>query len=194
LNASVLSYTAANSYKWPRTGMCTRGGGTDFANCQSGISYIRSEVKPAMIIDGTSSTYLVGEKYLSVDQYESSATAFGFGFGYDDNQGIYVGYDWDMYRVAFEPSKIPGTTTPSPFPESGGTLVPGQDAPDAYLPRQDTPGAGNIGYAAFGSAHVGGINMSFCDGSVRTISYDTDGRVHRNMANRMDGELITERQ
>lgn len=185
LNASALSYAAAKTYTWPRTSMCTRGGGPDFANCQSGISYIRSQVKLSMITDGTSSTYLVGEKYLSTDQYESSALAFSFQFGYDDNQGIYVGYDWDMNRVAFEPA---GTD----FPQSGGTLVP--SSAESYLPRQDTPGAGNIGYAAFGSAHTGGLNMSLCDGSVRTVSYDIDGTVHRNMANRMDGQVNTDRQ
>jgi prepilin-type N-terminal cleavage/methylation domain-containing protein/prepilin-type processing-associated H-X9-DG protein len=194
LGASVLSYATAKTYKWPRTGMCTRGGGADFANCQNGISYIRSEVKLSMIPDGTSSTYLVGEKYLATDQYESSANSFAAQFGLDDNQGIYVGYDWDMYRVAFEPRNHPVTGTPGQFPESGGTLVPGQNSAESYLPQQDRPGTQTVGYAAFGSAHVGGLNMSFCDGSVRTISYDTDGWVHRNMANRMDAELISERQ
>jgi len=194
MNVSVPTYAAAKTFTWPRLNACIRGIGPDFAKCQSGISYLRSEVKVAMITDGTANTYLVGEKFLSTDQYDSSASTFAAGFGLDDNQGIYVGYDWDMVRTAFESRYKPDGVTLSDFPESGGTYNPGQNSGDSYLPRQDTPGANVIGYVAFGSAHTGGLNMSFCDGSVRTISYDIDGRVHRNLANRMDGEVITDRQ
>ena len=189
--ALAKNYAALATIKWPLTNICGRSlQGTsvfteNFRHCQSGISYLRSEVKNSMIVDGTSSTYLVGEKYISTDNYEPSDVTFSSGFGLDDNQGIYAGYDWDMTRVAYESS---GTE----FPPSGGTLVP--SAPDAYLPRQDTPGTGNTAYAAFGSSHTGGLNMSFCDGSVRTVSYDIDGKVHRNQANRFDGEVVVDNQ
>lgn len=49
------------------------------------------------------------------------------------------------------------------------------------------------GYAArgsFGSAHVGGLNMAFCDGSVHLVSYDVEYKVHRNLGHRSDGTPV----
>ena len=55
-------------------------------------------------------------------------------------------------------------------------------------PAQDTPG---LGYRLnFGSAHVVGLNMVFCDGSVHTINYDIDPQTHAYLGNRKDGQAI----
>jgi len=42
----------------------------------------------------------------------------------------------------------------------------------------------------FGSAHHSACHFLFCDGSVRTISYDIDATIHRRLANRHDGERV----
>ncbi len=175
---------ADNAPQWSMTDKCTKGGplGPEFAKCQSGVSYYRSEVKIANILDGTSNTYMVGEKYVKPEAYDGVANStVDPSFDWGENQCMYVGYEWDNFRVAFEPQFFPGTTTPTPFPLSSVTNS------DFYQPRQDTPGYPT--YGAFGSAHSAGLNMAMCDGSVHTISYDIDPWAHRNLANRMDGEV-----
>ncbi len=57
-------------------------------------------------------------------------------------------------------------------------------------PLQDASGVDN--YYAFGSVHSGTFNMSFCDGSVRAISYSIDPELHRRLGNRADGLPIDE--
>ena len=44
----------------------------------------------------------------------------------------------------------------------------------------------------FGSAHPGGFNAVFCDGSVHGMSYSIDPLVHQYLGNRKDGQVIDE--
>jgi prepilin-type processing-associated H-X9-DG protein len=133
---------------------------------QTGVSYYRSEVRPAQILDGLSKTYFCGEKFLSPAFYEDvniseSPTMMG------DDQSAWVGFDWDNHRVAWNPK--------ASWPQ------------ETYQPRQDGPSETLAGCFAFGSVHPSSLNMAFCDGSVQTISYDIDMDVHRQQANRLDG-------
>ena len=41
-----------------------------------------------------------------------------------------------------------------------------------------------------GSAHSGAVNASFCDGSVRGLSYEIDQTVYNNLGGRNDGQVI----
>jgi prepilin-type N-terminal cleavage/methylation domain-containing protein len=60
----------------------------------TGICYLRSEVKIADITDGTSKTYMLGEKYLTPDCY------FNGGDG-ADNESMYNGFDNDTHRTTY---------------------------------------------------------------------------------------------
>lgn len=156
---------------WTPTNQC-KPVDDGFENCQTGVMYYRSEIGTQQITDGTSKTYLVGEKYLRPEAYEGSTTTNpADGYTQGDNQSMYCGYDWDNHRVAWQPNAL---------------LSPAE----VYQPRQDTPRYDS--YAAFGSAHSGGFQMAFCDGSVQFISYDIDANSHRWLANRMDGNVQTQ--
>lgn len=135
---------------------------------QSGVMFYRSQLKLSRISDGTSSTYLVGEKYLDPDAYDPTGQNDST-LSYGENQGAYAGYEWDNHRVAWQP-------------DSTGSA-------EEYQPRQDTPGYDPFRSPAFGSAHSGGYNSAFCDGSVQLVAYDIDPLVHRWQANRQDGEV-----
>ncbi|NLF07477.1 MAG: DUF1559 domain-containing protein [Pirellulaceae bacterium] len=55
---------------------------------------------------------------------------------------------------------------------------------------QDTPGYYTTPISYFGSAHAGGLHMSFCDGSVQWINYTIDPTIHFLLGNREDGMVI----
>ena len=168
LNADSADFVAHTDYA-ANGGDCwitTSGGPSSFKDAESswwvsrfkyiaanatGIFYARSQVKICDITDGTSNTYIVGEKYLDADAYETGIDA-------GDDQTMYVGHDRDIARWTL------------------------------YTPLQDSPA-----YASpylFGSSHSNGFHMGLCDGSVRMISYSIDATVHKNLGNRMDGEVI----
>jgi prepilin-type N-terminal cleavage/methylation domain-containing protein/prepilin-type processing-associated H-X9-DG protein len=57
-----------------------------------------------------------------------------------------------------------------------------------HYPRQDQLGIDNN--YCFGSAHAGGVNMVFCDGSVHVIPYSIDPAVHMHLGDRHDGAPV----
>ena len=61
----------------------------------TGIIYVHSTVALCDITDGTSNTYLVGEKYIDADHYYDARSL-------SDDQVIDCGVDWDVVRVANE--------------------------------------------------------------------------------------------
>jgi hypothetical protein len=67
---------------------------------QSGINFFGVDMKLKYITDGTSKTYMVGEKIVNPDSYESDGSQNLDG---GDNQGYFEGYDWDSHRWADQP-------------------------------------------------------------------------------------------
>jgi len=61
----------------------------------TGISFEHSMVKIANITDGTSNTYMIGEKYLDPGQYDTGARG-------NDNETWCTGFNNDNYRTAFD--------------------------------------------------------------------------------------------
>ncbi len=144
------------------------GAGGECLN-MTGVIFQRSCLRMARILDGTTNTYLLGEKLVPWDQY-TSGTSNG------DNDPAYIGHNKDNSRIV-----IANVSNP-PF---GGILIP---------PMQDFDGGGSWvnGYFdfAFGSAHSSGCSFCLCDGSVRTISYWIDPLIHCKLGIRDDGMTI----
>jgi prepilin-type N-terminal cleavage/methylation domain-containing protein len=66
-------------FQWPGT--------RDF----TGVGFLRSTVRTSDIRDGASKVYLLGEKYVSADKYES-------GTDHGDDWSLYTGFQDDLYR------------------------------------------------------------------------------------------------
>jgi prepilin-type N-terminal cleavage/methylation domain-containing protein/prepilin-type processing-associated H-X9-DG protein len=79
-----LAQGDAPNYPWPDVSSCT------------GLIFQRSEIRLTAVLRGTSNVYLVGERYLNVDNYEN-------GQDRADNESLYVGYDNDLNRMTFVP-------------------------------------------------------------------------------------------
>jgi prepilin-type N-terminal cleavage/methylation domain-containing protein/prepilin-type processing-associated H-X9-DG protein len=71
----------------------------------TGVSFMRSQVKMAEVSDGTSCTYMVGEKYLNPDHYED-------GNDYTDMESVFGGLNDDTYRMSYYSGTGPAYLTP----------------------------------------------------------------------------------
>jgi len=132
-----------------------------------GVCYQRSTIKLNEITDGTSKTYMVGEKFMDPDFYEG---VNGFA-AQSDHHGLYC-FNWDQGRSANRVN----------VPWQDRRLLENQH----YLNRAYASSAKD----RFGSAHPGGMQMVYCDGAVHRISYNIDGFTHQFLANRHDGRVM----
>lgn len=110
------------------------------------------DVSAKDIVDGLASTYLVGEKAMSVDDYTTGEDLGDVSPIIDCRRGSCVRYA-------------------------------------KRLPAHDQLGASCYSCHDFGSAHAGAWNAVFCDGSVRSLSYNMSFEVHSALATRQGGEV-----
>ncbi len=129
----------------------------------TGVIFVVSEVGYRQITDGTSNTYLVGEKYLNINDYES-------GLPLNDDHSMLTGDDLDIHAWTrtWDNKGLP------PFADTARFSI---------RHPQHWP-------AGYGSAHPSVWQAVFCDGSVHAMSYDIDPVAHNNLANRSDGQVI----
>jgi prepilin-type processing-associated H-X9-DG protein len=117
----------------------------------------------AKVTDGLSKTMMISEKTVNPKYYEGNTPS--------DDRGWSDGWDPDDVRCT--------------------CVAPMSDA-DAFTATQnrvfDWGTQGDV--FQFGSAHTGGFNAAFGDGSVHTISYDIDIHLFDNLGNRRDGTAI----
>jgi prepilin-type N-terminal cleavage/methylation domain-containing protein/prepilin-type processing-associated H-X9-DG protein len=134
--------------------------GSDPYNGSDGVlvRYGNPRVRIASITDGLSQTIMLGEKQLNLAK---------LGENIDDNEAWPIpGWndDYDVYRIGRHP--VAGYTPPA---------------------RDYRSQSINASYR-FGSSHSGGVNIAFCDGSVRLIGYGVDPVAFMRACVRDDGE------
>jgi prepilin-type N-terminal cleavage/methylation domain-containing protein/prepilin-type processing-associated H-X9-DG protein len=119
----------------------------------SGIFFRRSRIRYKDVVRGSSNVLLVGERYLNPQHYTDGTDPA-------ENEGMYVGFDNDIYRSTYyDPTNV-----------------------DANRPKRDTFGFQSS--QLYGSPHFGGFNVVYCDGHVANIAYDVDMAVFFKMGTR----------
>jgi prepilin-type N-terminal cleavage/methylation domain-containing protein len=88
------NYTAAAAFRWTSTETGSSVNGA--TELYTGVSFQRSEIGIEHITDGSSNTYLIGEKYLNAQNYENGVDA-------GDNETWATGFNNDVNRAAYDP-------------------------------------------------------------------------------------------
>ncbi len=137
------------------------------------------------IADGTSNTLLLGDKFVTTDQYTS-------GNEWGDNNFWGHGGSWITFRCANQQPR-------QDQPESAATK--GQQPANYNAPgingRCGPWGTGPVGsgggyYDYWGSAHAGGFNVALTDGSVRLLRYDIPLATLKALQDRDDGLVVNQ--
>jgi prepilin-type N-terminal cleavage/methylation domain-containing protein len=126
----------------------------------TGIMMAHNVYKLRQITDGTSKTYMLGEKSINPRYYiDPGLDSLG------DDQGPFVADERDSARYTVD------------YPIS-----------DSEATKEDTSNF-DITWR-FGSAHSGGFLMAFCDGSVHTVAFTIDPTVHLYLGARNDSRVV----
>ncbi len=163
----------ASSFSWPS---CT----------WSGVIFQRSAISD--VKDGTSHTYLFGEKWVDRAHYDD-------GLSPGDQGSVYAGMGNDNYRWTYvQPtSTTVDPTTGAAKDDPGNQVNPGyptmlNDTSIAATSPSNDPN--NVFQACFGSAHAGIVNFAMCDGSTIGISTSIDALTHRYLGERNDHRIL----
>jgi prepilin-type N-terminal cleavage/methylation domain-containing protein/prepilin-type processing-associated H-X9-DG protein len=132
------------------------------ANDPGQVTGYYTKVTFAKITDGSSKTFVIGEKQLSPLDYD------GRGPWHDDH-GWAGGWDPDTLRSCI--CKF---------------------GPDVVANGTGSETSGDLQGFRFGAAHPAGMNAGFADGSVHNLSYDIDHRTFNYLGHPNDGEIVSD--
>ncbi len=126
------------------------------------VTSFTSNTGIAAIIDGTSNTFLAGEKHVPANMFGRAKVGDG---------PLYSGA-WTCFAARLAGIEDPLARGPTDVTPSGGVV-------DGIYARK------------FGGYHPGVCQFVFCDGSVKAVRTSIDGANLRRLAVRNDGEVIT---
>ncbi len=139
---------------------------------QDGIFFIDSSVRLADITDGTSTTFLFGERYHRDPEFDRRRPVVWPG----TSSPL---WGWSRWGNVLSPGANASVTLSAPVPINyrvppGGDLSTLQDR-----------------VCAFGSGHPGGANFAFADGSVRFVSDSIPLPTLQALSTRAGGEVVS---
>ena len=171
--ATAASYRQNNT--WPR-----------LSADHTGIFFAFSRVTLGMIRDGASNTFLIGEKFMDPDIYESLTYADGVENAQDD-YCVFCGADLDHLRTTYCGTYRTASSA-STLPEFE------KDTTRGLPPMKDKryPASTRVAQSyRFGSPHSNIFNMAMCDGSCTRVSYLVDEEVYQCKGDRADGKTAS---
>ena len=131
------------------------------------ITSWQSQTTLSTIADGTSNTFMIGEKYVRPDMR----------WGKNEDRSIYNGQFARVFRrAAGQPTTNP---TAAPFP----IVTDLSDSWTGTTPIRET-------FQRFGSHHPGVCQFVFGDGSVRALSTNINITTLSYLADRADGQVL----
>jgi len=136
---------------------------------------ITSFTRIASVIDGTSNTFLVGEKHVPIGMFGRLKVGDG---------SIYCGV-WSTYS-----GRIAGIGVPLAKGPQDVTPTPPIPPPDGYSGGTWRPGSDAVWAKKFGSWHPGICQFAFCDGRVQAIQTAIDEITLGRLACRDDGQVV----
>jgi prepilin-type processing-associated H-X9-DG protein len=145
------------------------------APSEDGVFFQSSRVRLADITDGTSNTFLFGERSQEDPEYDRLTAAFDPGMGPLVKNGTWA---WAGHRAGSCQKNLLGTPVPINY-----CVPPLSDAGDSLWMM--------FRLSAFGSDHPGGATFGFADGSVRFIADDLPLKQLQALSTRA-GEEVTE--
>jgi prepilin-type N-terminal cleavage/methylation domain-containing protein/prepilin-type processing-associated H-X9-DG protein len=146
---------------------------------QDGIFGWNSSIRIRDVTDGTSNTFLFGERSHLDPEFDRLALAVG--------SVAYPLRQWGAWASVFAAgggssfNHLLSATVPINY------RVPADTSREAFLAQA---GASNYRLYAYGSGHPGGANFAFADGSVRFLSDQTDLTTLQALSTRAGGEVV----
>jgi prepilin-type N-terminal cleavage/methylation domain-containing protein len=173
----VADYAGNSGTNWCPANQIDTWNGVIIPGMLNNINFKLEPITTSKILDGSSNSLMLGEKYVSTDHY---STVLQWG----DNESWAWGNSWGHTRNANQQPRQDSKHGPTTI----GT--PPANAAAAGVCGPWGLGASGGYYDYWGAPHAAGFQAGMADGSVRTIRYNIAMQVLRAISHRADGQTV----